>query len=125
MRIGQGFDVHALVAGRRLVIGGVEQRRVTADQRLVFVVRALRGQLEAEATAGNRLAIVVGIGTNVVAAPEGTPTPAISLAALGSIRLRKPAYENSIWKTFQNTDGITMDAWVPHPYRGFIAGRVG
>ena len=39
--------------------------------------------LEAEAIAGNRLAIVVGIGTNVVAAPEGTPTPAISLAALG------------------------------------------
>ena len=26
---------------------------------------------------------MVGIGTNVVAAPEGTPTPAISLAALG------------------------------------------
>jgi 2-C-methyl-D-erythritol 2,4-cyclodiphosphate synthase len=24
MRIGQGFDVHALVAGRRLVIGGIE-----------------------------------------------------------------------------------------------------
>jgi 2-C-methyl-D-erythritol 2,4-cyclodiphosphate synthase len=24
MRIGQGFDVHALVAGRRLVLGGVE-----------------------------------------------------------------------------------------------------
>ena len=24
MRIGQGFDVHALVAGRRLIIGGVE-----------------------------------------------------------------------------------------------------
>ena len=24
MRIGQGFDVHALVAGRRLVIGGVD-----------------------------------------------------------------------------------------------------
>jgi 2-C-methyl-D-erythritol 2,4-cyclodiphosphate synthase len=23
MRIGQGFDVHALVAGRRLVVGGV------------------------------------------------------------------------------------------------------
>jgi len=39
--------------------------------------------LEAEAIAGNRLAIVVGIGTNVVAAPEGTPTPAVSLAALG------------------------------------------
>jgi BirA family biotin operon repressor/biotin-[acetyl-CoA-carboxylase] ligase len=39
--------------------------------------------LEAEAMAGNRLAVVVGIGTNVVAAPAGTPTPAISLAALG------------------------------------------
>ena len=39
--------------------------------------------LEAEAVAGNRLAVVVGIGTNVVAAPEGTPTPAVSLKALG------------------------------------------
>jgi BirA family biotin operon repressor/biotin-[acetyl-CoA-carboxylase] ligase len=39
--------------------------------------------LEAEAVVGDRLAVVVGIGTNVVAAPEGTPTPATSLAALG------------------------------------------
>src|SRR5580704_8663213 len=39
--------------------------------------------LEAEAVAGERLAVVVGIGTNVIAAPEGTPTPATSLAALG------------------------------------------
>ena len=39
--------------------------------------------LEAEAVADDRLAVVVGIGTNVVAAPEGTPTPATSLAALG------------------------------------------
>ncbi|WP_050402401.1 biotin--[acetyl-CoA-carboxylase] ligase [Bradyrhizobium embrapense] len=38
--------------------------------------------LEAEALE-NRLAVVVGIGTNVVAAPEGTPTPAVSLAGLG------------------------------------------
>jgi len=38
--------------------------------------------LEAEAV-GDRLAVVVGIGTNVVAAPERTPTPAVSLAALG------------------------------------------
>ncbi|MET4067615.1 BirA family biotin operon repressor/biotin-[acetyl-CoA-carboxylase] ligase [Bradyrhizobium sp. S3.2.6] len=38
--------------------------------------------LEAEAV-GDRLAIVVGIGTNIVSAPEGTPTPAVSLAALG------------------------------------------
>jgi BirA family biotin operon repressor/biotin-[acetyl-CoA-carboxylase] ligase len=38
--------------------------------------------LEAEPVASG-LAVVVGIGTNVVAAPEGTPTPATSLAALG------------------------------------------
>lgn len=39
--------------------------------------------LEAEAIAVDRLAVVVGIGTNIVAAPEGTPTPATSLRALG------------------------------------------
>jgi BirA family biotin operon repressor/biotin-[acetyl-CoA-carboxylase] ligase len=39
--------------------------------------------LEAEAVAEGRLAVVVGIGTNVIAAPEGTQTPATSLAALG------------------------------------------
>jgi BirA family transcriptional regulator, biotin operon repressor / biotin---[acetyl-CoA-carboxylase] ligase len=38
--------------------------------------------LEAEAVAGG-LAVVAGIGTNVVAAPAGTPTPATSLATLG------------------------------------------
>jgi BirA family transcriptional regulator, biotin operon repressor / biotin---[acetyl-CoA-carboxylase] ligase len=39
--------------------------------------------LEAEVISGNALAVIVGIGTNVVAAPEGTPMPATSLAALG------------------------------------------
>jgi BirA family transcriptional regulator, biotin operon repressor / biotin---[acetyl-CoA-carboxylase] ligase len=39
--------------------------------------------LEAEALAGAGLALVVGMGTNVVSAPEGTPTPATSLKALG------------------------------------------
>ncbi len=38
--------------------------------------------LEAEAVGGG-LAVVVGIGTNVVAAPQGLPTPAASLAELG------------------------------------------
>lgn len=38
--------------------------------------------LEAEAVPAG-LAVVVGIGTNVVAAPEGTPAPATSLHALG------------------------------------------
>lgn len=39
--------------------------------------------LEAEPAADGRLAVVVGMGVNVVAAPTGTPTPAISLKALG------------------------------------------
>lgn len=39
--------------------------------------------LEAEAVAQDHLAVVVGIGTNVVAAPEGTPYPAASLRGLG------------------------------------------
>lgn len=39
--------------------------------------------LEADALADGRLAVVVGIGTNVIAAPEGTPYPATSLRALG------------------------------------------
>jgi BirA family biotin operon repressor/biotin-[acetyl-CoA-carboxylase] ligase len=38
--------------------------------------------LEAESV-GDSFAVVVGIGTNVVAAPEGTPTPATSLHAIG------------------------------------------
>ena len=39
--------------------------------------------LEAETMPGGSLAVVVGMGTNVVAAPEGTPAPATSLATLG------------------------------------------
>lgn len=39
--------------------------------------------LEAEAVNDGKLAVVVGIGTNVVAAPEGTPYPATSLRKLG------------------------------------------
>src|SRR6202163_3753189 len=35
--------------------------------------------LEAEAVAGDQLAVVVGIGGNVIGAPEGTPAPATSL----------------------------------------------
>jgi BirA family transcriptional regulator, biotin operon repressor / biotin---[acetyl-CoA-carboxylase] ligase len=39
--------------------------------------------LEAETLAEDRLAVVVGIGTNVVAAPEGVPHPVTCLHALG------------------------------------------
>jgi BirA family biotin operon repressor/biotin-[acetyl-CoA-carboxylase] ligase len=56
--------------------------------------------LEAEAVAGNRLAVVAGIGTNVVAAPTGTPTPAISLAALG------------VHVSAEELFAVLSDAWV-------------
>lgn len=39
--------------------------------------------LEAEPRAAGGLAVVIGIGVNVTSAPEGTPYPATSLAALG------------------------------------------
>jgi BirA family biotin operon repressor/biotin-[acetyl-CoA-carboxylase] ligase len=39
--------------------------------------------LEAEALPDGGLAVVVGMGTNVIAAPEGLPAPATSLRALG------------------------------------------
>jgi BirA family biotin operon repressor/biotin-[acetyl-CoA-carboxylase] ligase len=39
--------------------------------------------LEAESVGTDRLAVVVGIGTNIVAAPDDTPYPATSLHALG------------------------------------------
>jgi BirA family biotin operon repressor/biotin-[acetyl-CoA-carboxylase] ligase len=60
--------------------------------------------LEAEAVADNRLAVVVGIGTNVVAAPEGTPIPATSLKALG------------VDISAQELFGALSDAWAE--YRG-------
>ncbi len=45
--------------------------------------RKLSGILLEAESMGDSLAVVVGIGTNIVAAPEGTPTPATSLHALG------------------------------------------
>ncbi|ETR75317.1 biotin [Afipia sp. P52-10] len=39
--------------------------------------------LEAETVADGRLAVVVGIGTNIVSAPQGTPYPAASLDGAG------------------------------------------
>jgi BirA family biotin operon repressor/biotin-[acetyl-CoA-carboxylase] ligase len=39
--------------------------------------------LEAQKPAGGRMGIVIGIGVNIVAAPEGLPYPATSLRALG------------------------------------------
>ncbi len=67
LRLGEGRPRYALKWPNDVLAGG---------RKLVGI------GLEAEAI-GDRLAVVAGIGTNVVAAPEGTPTPAVSLAALG------------------------------------------
>ncbi|MFK4382609.1 biotin--[acetyl-CoA-carboxylase] ligase [Bradyrhizobium sp. USDA 223] len=67
LRLGEGRPRYALKWPNDVLAGG---------KKLVGI------GLEAEAVGGG-LAVVVGIGTNVVAAPEGTPTPAVSLAALG------------------------------------------
>jgi BirA family transcriptional regulator, biotin operon repressor / biotin---[acetyl-CoA-carboxylase] ligase len=75
----------ALEAALRATMGSVEMRFALKWPNDVLVGQAkLAGiLLEAEAVAGERLAVVVGMGTNVVAAPEATPTPATSLSALG------------------------------------------
>src|SRR5689334_20493219 len=67
LRLGEGRPRYALKWPNDVLAGG---------KKLVGI------GLEAEPV-DNGLALVVGIGTNVVAAPEGTPTPAVSLAALG------------------------------------------
>ena len=56
--------------------------------------------LESGKTADGRQAIVVGIGINVVAAPDGLPYPATSIAALGISRSAEQVF------------GSLSDAWV-------------
>ena len=50
MRIGQGFDVHALVAGRRLVVGGVT---IPHD-------KGLEGHSDADAVCGSTITTIFG-----------------------------------------------------------------
>jgi BirA family biotin operon repressor/biotin-[acetyl-CoA-carboxylase] ligase len=64
--------------------------------------------LEAEAVADNRLAVVVGIGTNVIAAPEGTPTPATSLAVLG-VQIGAPDLFGALSDSWAELRGIWGD----------------
>lgn len=56
--------------------------------------------LEATKTSDGRSAIVIGCGVNIVAAPQGTPYPATSLADLGAQRTAKDVFE------------ALSDAWV-------------
>lgn len=52
---------------------------LAGDAKLVGIL------LEAETLPGGRLAVVTGIGVNIVAAPADTPYPAASLASLGIV----------------------------------------
>lgn len=61
--------------------------------------------LEAETVTEKSLAVVVGIGTNVVAAPQGTPTPATSLAALG-VQISAEELFAELSNTWANFRGI-------------------
>jgi BirA family transcriptional regulator, biotin operon repressor / biotin---[acetyl-CoA-carboxylase] ligase len=56
--------------------------------------------LEAHARPDGRMAVVIGFGVNVVAAPEGLPYPATSLAALGAGLEAEPLF------------AALSDAWV-------------
>lgn len=49
--------------------------------------------LEADQLAEGKLAVVVGIGVNIVSAPEGTPYPAVSLAERGDTTSAEELFE--------------------------------
>lgn len=70
--------------------------------------------LEAEALPNGRLAIVVGIGVNIVGSPQGTPYPATSLAESGSAVSAQQlfaAFSDSWVESFRLWDnGRGMDA---------------
>ena len=81
-----GFAAGLALAGALQAVAG----RASSGFSLKWPNDVMAGQskltgilLEAEAAPGEGLAVVVGMGTNVVAAPEGTPVPATSLRALG------------------------------------------
>ena len=77
----------ALVAALRAVAGsaGLALSLKWPNDVLAGAAKLSGILLEAEALPGGGLAVVVGMGTNVVAAPDGTPTPATSLQALGLV----------------------------------------
>lgn len=81
--------------------------------------------LEASKTPDGRSAIVIGCGVNVVAAPENTPYPATSLAALGVERSAEDVFEAlsdawvdvfSLWDDGRGVSAV-LDLW-----RGSAAG---
>ena len=78
------------VALHRALLETVE-RAIAATLRLKWPNDVLAGDaklagilLEATPLSGGRQGVIVGIGVNVVAAPEGLPYPATALATLGS-----------------------------------------
>ena len=86
--------------------------------------------VEAEAMTDGSLAVVAGIGTNIIAAPEGTPTPATSLNALGVHVGAEELFTalSDSWVEFRgiwdNGRGFAeiRTAWLEHAYG--VGGRV-
>jgi BirA family transcriptional regulator, biotin operon repressor / biotin---[acetyl-CoA-carboxylase] ligase len=73
----------ALESALRRLCGNGAQFSLKWPNDVLANSRKLSGILLEAESVGDSLAVVVGIGTNVVASPEGTPTPATSLRALG------------------------------------------
>ena len=90
----------------RLRAGGADplQFRLKWPNDVLAGGRKLSGiLLEADAGAPDRLALVVGIGVNIVAAPEGLPYPATSLRDVGVITSAEDLFSalSDAWAEFR------------------------
>ena len=102
MRIGQGFDVHALVEGRKLIVGGVEipyekglEGHSDADVLLHALCDALLGAAAlgdiARAKGMTQLAREAGIGRESLyraLSPDGNPELGTVLKVVRALGLR-------------------------------------
>lgn len=116
-----GLSVHAALCA--LAPAMAERFRLKWPNDVLAEGRKLTGiLLEAESLGEGRLAVVAGIGTNVVAAPEGTPFPATSLSALGLAVTAETlfaalsdawAHYRALWDGGRGFDAIRRE-WLAH-----------
>jgi 2-C-methyl-D-erythritol 2,4-cyclodiphosphate synthase len=117
LRVGQGYDVHRLVAGRKLVLGGEE----------IPFERGLDGHSDADVllhALGDALLGAAGLGDLGSHFPPGDPqwkdASSVRLLSLIVARVRERGF------TIENCD-LTLIAEAPKlaPYRDRIRARVG
>ena len=94
MRIGQGYDVHALVQGRKLVVGGVT----------IPFEKGLAGHSDAD--------VLIHAVCDAL----------LGAAALGDIGLHFPD-SDSQWKDADSMQLLARVVWLAHE-RGFVIGNV-